>query len=421
MASLNITKIIRSFHKTPHYDLNFKPISHDFAPTEKQYQEAMIQLAWPMIVAALIFCLWRLIRHCCCERKKKKSSFNDAPDLTCARITFTVLAVVCAAAIAVSFAGNDKLTKSATKLTQHASNAKSLVDRVINATNIVADSSSSLSGFISSTNWSPYGSEVDSQAMEMASELLSSSTTLRGLAQSAGDYDPTDLNDAVLKYDKIRNQATLAFTCFILLLGFISAISICTRKPFFMLVSAFLLTLSFSLCWILGGVELALGVGLSDFCNNPGEYIISEVNNEEVKFIIACPYYPSPFEPQIMEASSYVNASYLLLSDIKNSTGDSFPQIETGILTLDASIKQLGLSLHCEPVHDELIGGIDALCSTGFDGVLSLLFSHTTCGFLLIFAIMILSHIILHTDKDRGYYPGRSLMYEEKTPFFSRD
>jgi hypothetical protein len=49
--------LVTSLHGTPHYDLAFKAVSHDFEPDTKHYQEALIQMAWPVAVLAVLIIL----------------------------------------------------------------------------------------------------------------------------------------------------------------------------------------------------------------------------------------------------------------------------------------------------------------------------------------------------------------------------
>ena len=51
------SSLVDSLHSTPHYDLAFKPVAHDFEPQLQGYQEALVQMAWPIAVLAALFVL----------------------------------------------------------------------------------------------------------------------------------------------------------------------------------------------------------------------------------------------------------------------------------------------------------------------------------------------------------------------------
>lgn len=58
-SNYSASALVSSLHSTPHYDLKFKAVSHDFEPDSKHYQEALIQMAWPIaILAVLIILRW---------------------------------------------------------------------------------------------------------------------------------------------------------------------------------------------------------------------------------------------------------------------------------------------------------------------------------------------------------------------------
>ena len=63
-TSYEPSSLVRSFHKAPHYDAHFSPISHTFAPGDAPYQEALAQIAWPLIVVGILFILWSVVYVC---------------------------------------------------------------------------------------------------------------------------------------------------------------------------------------------------------------------------------------------------------------------------------------------------------------------------------------------------------------------
>lgn len=56
-ASASAAALARSLHRAAHYDLSFRAVSHTFAPQSREYQEALIQLTWPIAAAATLVLL----------------------------------------------------------------------------------------------------------------------------------------------------------------------------------------------------------------------------------------------------------------------------------------------------------------------------------------------------------------------------
>lgn len=56
-SSSSSSALARSLHQAPHYNLKFKPVSHQFAPEDREYLEALIQMMWPVALVATLLLL----------------------------------------------------------------------------------------------------------------------------------------------------------------------------------------------------------------------------------------------------------------------------------------------------------------------------------------------------------------------------
>ncbi|EGD72025.1 hypothetical protein PTSG_00041 [Salpingoeca rosetta] len=407
------TALVRSFHKAPHYDLAFRPIPHTFAPGETRYQEALAQIAWPLFVVVLLFCVWRLVRRCCC--KSRTDSLATLQDLTCPRLMLYLIAIGTAAAIAVSFKANDDLNNGASDLRARTTDADTILQGIINASATAGNASLGLSFIVANTDWSSYSSSVQMQATEMAAELRTSGINLHTIGQYADSYDPTQFNADIKDVNHTRNLATIAFTALVLGLLSIDVASVVCKSLFAMQVSQFLGYVCFVILGLLAGIELALSVGVADFCADPGRYIVTEAGGPETiaGYYVACPQDKNPYAQFFVSAADALNSSSILIQRIEQETGDTFPNITRGIAVLGAGVQGLEASLTCDALHEQLIHGITIACITGFEGAVSLLFSHATAAFLFAFILLLLSHIIANT------YDDMSLYMDEYTPLFS--
>lgn len=79
-ASPNATQseIGRRLHSLPHYNLKFARVSNVFDPLDWEYQQALLQYAWPFAAVAVVTLLAVCIKWCCCKRKQPSGQKSTA-------------------------------------------------------------------------------------------------------------------------------------------------------------------------------------------------------------------------------------------------------------------------------------------------------------------------------------------------------
>eukprot|EP01147_Barroeca_monosierra_P004724 gene4724-6821_t len=400
--------LVRSFHKTPHYDLAFRPISHTFQPEVESYQQALAQLAWPFPVATIAVVSFtfkstrRIIALTYSRYWKGNVRFTEPPDLTRSRLIQYLLCIAIGSALVICFKANADLTSGAGSLRQRTRNSASILDDISNASLTAGNASNILSSVVKQTNWSSYNHFVQQQAEGLESELIEYGKLLFTIGNTAKSYDPVSLNEDVRRVDKLRSSLTIAFTTLILFVVFAAVCAVAFNHRFAMEVCCVLGYVSFFIVGLLAGAELALSVGIADFCYEPAKYIITQSGSPVSAYYLVCntSMVPSPYEPKFQQASQALYLGQEYIQQIEQNTSETFDQITTGINTLEVELSRLKGILACDQLHSQLIAGINIACGNGF---------HGSAAFLFIFVLLLLGYIISNIDKDKAFYISSSI------------
>lgn len=396
-TSYEPSSLVRSFHKAPHYDAHFSPISHTFAPGDAPYQEALAQIAWPLIVVGILFILWRSVMLCCCKRKR--GSLQEPKDLASWSLVLYILGIIAVCTLSFSFNSNADIDDAADALRGRTSRASKLLVEASFTAGTAGNTSAYLAGVVVSTDWSTYPSSVQAQANDLGSQLGAAAQGLLTIEGIAKTYDAAQFNDDVKDINERRSAATIAFTAFVLLLLVIigGSVVVLNARPeitFPVQVSRLLAHVSVFVLALLAGVELALCVGAADFCYDPGSYIASQAEQPMVAgyYLLCDPTLGSPFAASFAQASAAVANSVNLIADIQQETSTAFPTIANGTAALQAQVQALEPQLSCSLVHEELIAGIDVVCGSGFEnGAVTIMFVHAFVGLFFAVIAVILS------------------------------
>eukprot|EP00045_Choanoeca_perplexa_P016507 m.224042 g.224042 ORF g.224042 m.224042 type:complete len:444 (+) comp17279_c0_seq9:132-1463(+) len=413
------SKLAEALHSTPHYDGNFKAISHDLE-LDSPYYQAMIQLAWPWFLVAFIVTLRAVVMYCCCNYLKPKYTITTPPALRKDKVIFAIAVVlamlallisllytlihremICRAGICYSFAANAKVHQGVNDFIKTTALAQTRLDTLSDQVSSVSDACDTLAQQVKATDW-PDPAKPD--ATQLESDLTAAASELDLLGTSIEDFDPTFANHDVDKYEGLRRAYTLGFTATVCAILFLCGLLFVLQYRFLTVLFVWILHLVVLLCLLLSGVELPLSVAVADLCMDPNTFVAEQLDDDVATFYVYCnPSAVSPFARDYADALDYLATSGNLVSSLA-AQGINTTALAVGVSSLNASLGELQPYLECTDPHQLYVTAIVALCDTALPGIVGLLGSHAMAGLLGMIAVLILARLSTYMLKNMGFY-----------------
>nr|XP_032823103.1 protein tweety homolog 2-like isoform X1 [Petromyzon marinus]XP_032823104.1 protein tweety homolog 2-like isoform X1 [Petromyzon marinus] len=405
----------RWLHGAPHLSLSLGAAPRDFAPGQGAYQQALVVLAGAVVACLALNVLLLLLYLCClcCSRAgvggapKQRSSSGS-------RVAWATgsAALLAGVAVGLGFYGNGEANDGAQRFCHALSSA--------NGTLHTANS------LVLSTHGSVGGAVM--QEMERLGEvfggrrdLLSHLDAVRGHALTltaalpslptggvfspaggpgspflplGGGADPAigaplpslqQLSEATAEFEGYRWPGTLLlllaqlFSCLLVLLG------IATRAPCLLISLTVFASLSLLLCWASLAFELALGVGVADFCVAPDQFIVNvsrqdRASKELLDYYLYCPPgVGNPLQQDLTASQKALSAAQGEVQGLLAASARDFPSARRQVLNLQGELNGTETQLHlltalldCRGLHKDYVEGLHGLCRDGLWGLLLL-------------------------------------------------
>jgi len=206
-----------------------------------------------------------------------------------------------------------------------------------------------------------------------------------------------DVNNA----DKIRSITTLVFVSVLAALAVFLLLAILCGSHGLTRCFAPAVLLAFFLCWVLGSAGISVSVGVADFCVDPDDFIVAQLNDFDATYYIRCDdLHNFPYQKY------FDNAAQALY----NAQGPAqqlskYGPFNESVAELGFEVWWLNASLQCQGgLHENYESAVHAVCATGLQAVVETTAGVLAVGLLLLIVSSVLGPVIDSFDPDLNYY-----------------
>ncbi|CAM9922910.1 unnamed protein product [Lampetra planeri] len=405
----------RWLHGAPHLSLALGAAPRDFAPGQGAYQQALVVLAGAVVACLALNVLLLLLYLCClcCSRARAGAAPKQRAS-SGSRVAWTTgsAALLAGVAVGLGFYGNGEASDGAQRFCHALSSANGTLHT---AASLVLSTHDSVGG--------PVTQEMErlGEVFGGRRDLLSRLEAARGHALTLtaalptlptggvfshaggpgapflpplGGGDPAmgaplpslqQLSEATAEFEGYRWPGTLLlllaqlFSCLLVLLG------IATRAPCLLISLTVFASLSLLLCWASLAFELALGVGVADFCVAPDQFIVNvsrqdRTSKELLDYYLYCPPgVGNPLQQDLTASQKALSAAQGEVQGLLAASARDFPSARRQVLNLQGELNGTETQLHlltalldCRGLHKDYVEGLHGLCRDGLWGLLLL-------------------------------------------------
>ena len=380
--------LVKDFHSLPHYDFTFHSVSSEFAPEDRAYEEALVQLALPLCLISALFFLYFLIRACCCSTR----DFDPFRPSDARRSRFFLIALMflSCASVAMTIWGSVQASSSVNSFTDSTTATQSLINQLSDEADDVGQVALALANTVNNT--AVPGSDKEAKA-SLITALTSMDNEINTIiTRIQGTIKVTQWNDDISTGDKARSVASITFSSLMLLLICLIVMALfCQSFGLLRLCYGFMVFVFF-LCWIGCAAELSLSVGGADFCMDPNSYVSREIDDDVATYYILCDGTTvSPLENYFTVAQDNLRAA---MTYAKNLSVPSV-NLTVALTGLMADVDALHSVSDCRvSLHGSYQDCVDALCGQGMRAIVLLCFAHGITGLLFLLSLFAIQRVV---------------------------
>ncbi|XP_075773574.1 protein tweety homolog 1 isoform X2 [Pelodiscus sinensis] len=347
-------------HQLPRTNFHFEVVESNFAPQEREYQEALLLLASVaglcLAVSLVLTCVY-LVRFCCCGLEDEDEPKTRG--VCCVTWSCVAAVVVCCAGIGVGFYGNSEANDGVGQATAALLDANFTL---AGADALVWQTRELLAGAVGGDLTQL--EEVLGPRTELVAIVRNTRRQAEAVAQTLGSLPfwgdlgsgPSRLAHGLAFLEDYRWLGYVLLLLLDLLVCLFTLLGLAKQIKWLVVLMAVMSFFLLFLSWGSLGLETAAAVALSDFCSDPDGYTLNltqaqtDLSPEILQYYLVCsPDVLNPFQQR----------NLVSVQGTLNSTESNF--------------HQLVALLNCRGLHKDYVDALKGLCYDGMEGLLFLL------------------------------------------------
>uniref|UniRef100_A0A8C8VQ22 Protein tweety homolog n=1 Tax=Pelusios castaneus TaxID=367368 RepID=A0A8C8VQ22_9SAUR len=377
-------------HQVPRTNFQFEVVDSNFAPQDREYQQALLLLASAaglcLAISLVLICVY-LIRFCCCGPEDEDESKTQR--FCCVTWSCVAAVIICCAGIGVGFYGNSETNDGVGQATAALLNA----NLTLRATDmLVWQTLGLLSGAVGGDL--THLEEALAPRTELVAVVRNTRRQAEAVAQTLGGLpvweglggSPSQLAHGLAFLEDYRWLAYILLLLLDLIICLFTLLGLAKQMKWLVVIMTVMSFLVLILSWGSMGLETAAAVGLSDFCSDPDGYILNmtqaktELSPEILQYYLTCSQdIPNPFQQRLTTSQRALSSIHSQLHGLEREAIPQFPAAERnlvsvqGILnTTESNFHQLVALLNCRGLHKDYVDALKGLCYDGMEGLLFL-------------------------------------------------
>nr|XP_032836213.1 protein tweety homolog 1-like isoform X1 [Petromyzon marinus] len=410
-------------HSFPHVSFGFQLLHSDFQPQAETYLQSLVFLvgiAAAGLALNLLVLFVYFVRLCCCRRHEDEAQKRS--NVCCTTWCIVMATLICSGAIGVGFYGNSETNDGVQRLTASLHNANSTVHTV---DTLVLVTESSLREAVGSELLRL--EEAFAKRPEFLRLVRRACTELDGLLQQLAGVPfwgrGVSLERTAHSISFVEFYRWLAYLLLLILdiiICLLVLLGLSKQSRCLLILMLLLGILMLIVSWGTLGVEVAVSVGVSDFCMAPEKYITnltqeySIMSKDVLQYYLHCSLQTkNPFLRKMTGSLRILSDLQSLVLELIIFAVQEFPamqkelwNIQGSLNATETSIHQLTALVNCRSLHKDYVEALNGVCSEGLKGML----------FLALFSIvsaLMFNSVICIAPKTWRNFRKRERQYED--------